>query len=72
MKVTTKQAALVVGLLAAFALGGAAVAGAVQNTNNSNAASTQERQGSRPPRETALTGQTAAKVRSVQARNASR
>ncbi len=51
MKVTIRQALLVVVLVAAFALGGAAVAGAVQKANRSG--------------EKALTGDPAAKVRAA-------
>jgi len=59
-----------VALVAAFALGGAAVAGAVQSSSNSQAAATgttaQQGNGRGDrPQETALTGDTAAKVRAA-------
>lgn len=82
-----KKAAIGVALLAAFALGGAAVAGAVQGGNSTAAATTttttqgQAPQQQPPPRghghrghggtggrrsdETALTGETASKVRAA-------
>jgi uncharacterized membrane protein YkoI len=50
-------------LIAAFALGGAAVAGAVQNNNSTTAA--QRHESRRAGNETALTGDTAAKVRAA-------
>ena len=65
-----KKAGTGVALVAAFALGGAAVAGAVQSSSNSQAAATGSiaQQGNgrgERPQETALTGDTAAKVRAA-------
>ena len=65
-----KKAGTGVALVAAFALGGAAVAGAVQSSSNSQAAATgtttQQGNGRGDrPQETALTGDTAAKVRAA-------
>jgi len=65
-----KKAGTGVALVAAFALGGAAVAGAVQSNSNSPAAATgttaQQGNGRGDrPQETALTGDTAAKVRAA-------
>jgi uncharacterized membrane protein YkoI len=63
MKHSIKQAVAAIALIAAFALGGAAVAGAVQNDNSTTTA-----QGNEPGQrgnETALTGDTAAKVRAA-------
>lgn len=70
MKHSIKQAATVIALIAAFALGGAAVAGAVGNDTSSPAAAaaTTTAEGSesrRPSNETALTGDAAAKVRAA-------
>ena len=63
MKHTVKQAVGAVALIAAFALGGAAVAGAVQNDNSTTTA--QENESRQRGDETALTGDTAAKVRAA-------
>ena len=68
MKQSIKQVGVVIALIAAFALGGAAIAGAVQSNSNNSAAATTTAQGSEPRRqsdETALTGDTAAKVRAA-------
>lgn len=70
MKDNLRKTLLVVALLAAFALGGAAVAGAVQGGSNSAATTTTSTTEDQPaPRqrsdETALTGETAEKVRAA-------
>jgi uncharacterized membrane protein YkoI len=69
MKHSVKQAVTVLALIAAFALGGAAVAGAVQNNNSTTAAANtttaQGNESRQSSNETALTGDTAAKVRAA-------
>lgn len=69
MKHSIKQAVAVLALIAAFALGGAAVAGAVQNNNSTTAAANtttaQGNESRQSSNETALTGDTAAKVRAA-------
>jgi uncharacterized membrane protein YkoI len=62
MKHGIKQAVTVIALIAAFALGGAAVAGAVQDNQNSTP---RGRESAQRSNETALTGDTAAKVRAA-------
>ena len=70
MKHSIKQAITVIAVIAAFALGGAAVAGAVQNNQSSPVAvaattTVQGNESRQPSNETALTGDTAAKVRAA-------
>ena len=76
MNDTLKKVGAGVGLVAAFALGGAAVAGAVQNNSAAPAAATTttptqpppargHHHGGGRPDETALSGQTAEKVRAA-------